>query len=1230
MSRSLFLLFATIVSLVLSTPAAAQIRMLEPILEPMVYETNPADPLTLLLSRCVYPAEDGYIDAIVWLGDIPGDQPAPGTLDIALVAADGSTAVTDTVTPIPGGRLFFSIPFDTIAPHQSGSLHVAWRDADGQLLGRSEQPFSIAEPKSSPRSGRIPLTIPNDSKVAGMILPVTIGVPFPIGAVEDDSRIRLVTADGTELNMQSRVTARWSRFGSIKWLLCSFSVHLDGSPLTVFLEFGPDTQRHDQNAIAVQNRGSRAPLIEVGNLRFGNGIEVNSGNGFQTIVSEEGLSGGFVEHENGAIYSQPADAEWIVEEQGPEKVTLLRKGWYRNTETGESFCKFVTRFVLHRDSNLLTLMNTWIFTGDAYQDRIRNMGWQLNLSAPAAGSFLTDSNTEAADWISGDYLLQYDFDEFFIAGKDDTIIHHGERAPGIVRSQLDGVSIVAGVNDFWQNYPNEIEFASSSLFIHQWPRHGRPALHPARIDDGLRLWFAHEGEVLDFALPIEWTEDPDFYYAAGSREPYQLRHQRQTVNAQGIAKTDEIRLWFGPAAYSADAARMLKGLDDATLRAYVDPQWLAESRTFYEIHHRDVERFPDEEHYFELAALAPMKWIERIRFYGKWIWGDMTWVPDLDDRGFGLYRGFRKAHQGWPYSWIPYARSGDPRLFKHADAATRHQIDVVFCHYSDARVPGRLDDGEGRSRGFYPRYRVPWATHQVNPSTRSYIDKADYLLHSYYLTGFPRTWDVYTDWANLTKTEGWNFRTVGFDDHANFRYPMVSGAEHGSVNLLKAYIESYEALFDPWFLAAAHQIARVHKEAFAKDNWMGISNQPGPREFLRFTGCSEYRPFYLAYARKYTDPAADFYHYLDTYPMMEPAAFGYLQTADPYFLRRTRAMVDEAVDWAYTYDGEPDYHRGRRVTGGWTHHMGYLVQQFPFALHVLANADPDVDPLPNHSYQLPGDASAVQIVHDEQRAFHYAYNLMLLKQPDEPLPINLYFQSTGLQGFRYQLVGPDGETTFTGVVDASTLKQIRQAAGAHLLPQSGSWAVSSIPYSFEVPAEAPPGIWSLHIEGESLQRPGHQVRDVDAVRMPVSTPEVGEVWVLGDDRETGPTIHNQGALYWFYVPADTTEFQLEFIQALRGRIPTITVRGPDGKRVWSFQAPADTPAQPSDEPLIAVITVPPGKAGQLWRVVIGGRSGGVRFDPNLPPYIALDPRKWFNSDTLEAAPDSANHKSPLQ
>ena len=157
----------------------------------------------------------------------------------------------------------------------------------------------------------------------------------------------------------------------------------------------------------------------------------------------------------------------------------------------------------------------------------------------------------------------------------------------------------------------------------------------------------------------------------------------ESANAQGIARTEEMFLCFVDAGVArSEAAGVMRGLNDETLRAVVDPGWVTASGAFGPIHHRDVDKYPLDERIYELVCGAPERWPERLGFYGKWLFGDSP-SGDMDprSRSVSLYRTLRMNHHGWPFKWIPYARGGDPAMLKHAEAATRQMIDVYFCHY---------------------------------------------------------------------------------------------------------------------------------------------------------------------------------------------------------------------------------------------------------------------------------------------------------------------------------------------------------------------------------------------------------------------------------------------------------------------------------------------------------------------------------------------------------------------
>lgn len=60
--------------------ADQSILRVEAVTDELMYQVDPVQPVSLLLSKTNYPLEDGHLDAIVWLGPRVGD--VPGTPEV--------------------------------------------------------------------------------------------------------------------------------------------------------------------------------------------------------------------------------------------------------------------------------------------------------------------------------------------------------------------------------------------------------------------------------------------------------------------------------------------------------------------------------------------------------------------------------------------------------------------------------------------------------------------------------------------------------------------------------------------------------------------------------------------------------------------------------------------------------------------------------------------------------------------------------------------------------------------------------------------------------------------------------------------------------------------------------------------------------------------------------------------------------------------------------------------
>ncbi|HRU06909.1 MAG TPA: hypothetical protein P5137_14170, partial [Candidatus Brocadiia bacterium] len=590
----------------------------EPPLVTAVTSATPAPmnaPLKLLLSRDVAPAEDGHLDAILWLDAPEGAQPS-GSLSMSVKDAAGNTVSTQDVSPIPARRLFFSPRFGQTMAGKTGRVEVAWRK--GATSATASAGFTVEPAAGAPAVGRVRLTIPNATAATVAAAPMTVGVPFPRGSLWSDANARLVDDKGAEIPLQTRVTARWSRFGSVKWLLCDFTLDLAGHSRDVFVEFGPEVTRQAQSAIAVTAGGAAAPMLDAGRLLIDNGLsfDPDGSRRFRKAMTADALCGAFVEDVNGVsykgwghkelvtggrVFEASRDGAWQVEEQGPQKVVLRRKGWFKEAKGPGQFCQYDARLVVHRNSPLARLFFTWVYTGDSDADRIRNLGWRFGLQGLKPEGFL--SSFDDPKWLHGGFVVQHDHDKFDLmeeAARFPQKTGDGRRAPGVMAASGDGFRAYLGVKDFWQNFPAEMAFEKDAMVFYQWPRHGKPRSHTPDLGTAYRLWFAHEGEVMDLRLPRELAEGP-LYVAECGVEPHFAYGCPETVNAQGVAKTAEMWLFFTDDKTPAvEAVKTLQGLNDESLRPVVDPVWLTGSGVFFEIGPAIDKARPDDERVYRL------------------------------------------------------------------------------------------------------------------------------------------------------------------------------------------------------------------------------------------------------------------------------------------------------------------------------------------------------------------------------------------------------------------------------------------------------------------------------------------------------------------------------------------------------------------------------------------------------------------------------------------------------
>lgn len=1159
------------------------------------------EPVTIRLSKGRYPWEDGHLDAIVWTTPPDGDFSQPvGELEVRLKDYGGRVLTTNRITdPSPNGT-FFSVGFVPALADNVGSLEVIWL-RDGAPVGRAESGFDVAAATDVATAGRIPLRILNEAGATVAGAPMTVGVPFPRGAMADPDNVRLVDGNGVELPLQTRELGRWSRFGPVKWLLCDFTVDLAGQPLEVYLVYGPDVKRKPLKDITT-GAATGFPALNTGRIRIdGQGLSFDAaGNGtFHPVLAPAALSGAFVQHENAKTFTVPAATDTVFEELGSEKAVVRRTGWYVEPTSGEEFCQFVTRYVFFRNSPVVRIFHTWIFTGDGNSDRIADMGWRFPTADPVEdGAILTAFG--GGDWLAGQSLVQFDYNRFMLS---DAGVEVEGRTPGVLSAVVGATRVTFGVKDFWQNFPSELEIGGDDFVFYNWPHRNPPARfeRPVQKGDAFRSRFAHEGEVLDFRLPEEYASGP-IWQESSSRERHIGENRPESVNAQGIARTEEMFLYFSPATVAADdAAKVIEGLNNETLRAIVDPVWVSASGAFGEIHHYDPDKYPEEERVFELSVTAPARWAEQLGFYGMWLHGDYAgWGINLRDRTVSAYRTLRKNHHNYPLGWIPFARSGNPQMLKLADSATRQMTDANFCHFASEDVAATVGPEHFRRQGWWDRSLLPWAG-RLGPHVRSYTVDSDYLWHAYYMTGYARARDVALLFGELTQ-------------HDHFGPASQQVRPRVTQSMMPSYIDMYQATFDPWFLASALEIADMHEYFYADLpplDWRaryphdaGHTWRHAEQQLYDFTGSDVHLHMALNNAAAWSSLFWSKAGYHSDWGGGNPrlATFAWAQTGDEIYLARAAASVDRAA--MGIYDGDLEYARG--VIGNALGH-GYLPMRSPQwdgvgrVLYAFEQAgfkpDPVHDPYPFHGRRSGDETYHIFTLPD----------VLVRKEGGEAVPLYLEAPGRGRDHHRghgsvwpnpdygaysYSITGPNGNVIM-----------------------EGPWIA---PERIEVPADEPAGVYTVQLSGRLAWPDDDYLRRTyrdrsrfqrrhNNINLPVAEPNVGEVIVL-ETSEQGIDVPAPGMGFWFMVPQGTERFWIEFEREGVGAAPVnrVSVWNPDGARAYDLSYSGPPPPR-------IEIEVPPGQAGKLWRA-----SGGpFQLDPQIPPFFSLSKRKWFNPEARD-------------
>ena len=453
--------------------------------------------------------------------------------------------------------------------------------------------------------------------------PVTGGVPLPQGAAPRGTSFVLKNAKGASVPLQSKLLARWPD-GSAKWVLLDFAADPPARGKTEFRLTWRGSAKPARHANPLRVRRGASPGISSERVR----IE-RSGNGLFRMNHAFDVSLTMTDS-RGRAYSGVASRARI-ETAGKLRSALLLEGDLKH-KSGRRAFSFRMRVTAFAGMSCIRVEPMIVVDSDeGAMQPVRELRLDVR------------SVTGQAPWgaIGGRpgwrgplkekhcvRLLQVDDQQYRLEGARG----RGRHAPGWAELSTEQARLALCMRDLRQQWPKSIELAANRASIGLFPRFKRGAF------DHMQPWHKYG------------------YLFKGAH--YQL-------------KTGQARRWEIWMDLSRSGARLCK-LVNAPIIPVADPEQATATGVWGGV--LPAGRLGSEayDNWADGFCRAFIKSVETGREYGAMNWGDwwgeryVNWGNNEYDTGNLLL--------------VAFARTGNPRYFRAAEAAVRHMSEVDIIH----------------------------------------------------------------------------------------------------------------------------------------------------------------------------------------------------------------------------------------------------------------------------------------------------------------------------------------------------------------------------------------------------------------------------------------------------------------------------------------------------------------------------------------------------------------------
>ncbi len=636
-------------------------------------------------------------------------------------------------------------------------------------------------------SERVPLLVDwADNEAAESA--VTFGVPFARGALESVENLRLIDENGRPVPAGFRTTATWEGpNGPLRWALGHAVLERDRE---YFLELGTEVsdvlhaeiQLEETEESIIVDTGPMKVVLSRISPSVVESVQLGGENLIRSDAGEKNLP--VVVDGKGQTHTAGGHEEGLkaeVVEAGPGRAAVRREGWYTNSE-GERFCQFVTYTYFYAGQAGIRHDHTLIVAFDTNEHTIHDimLPIALELDADREAVFAADPSPDgqtvkktAADASYSLVQKRHDAWELTSGGQK---LQSGSRAGGWFGISDGQRGAFAGLSDFWQQYPAELEADGDVMRIHLWPSHGT--------------------EHLDFRPSSKWQLGDEYPGDHVFHNRWYRDGLDEMTQGYGVGKTHNIYVNFFTNHNDSAAKRLTRAQTVKPVIALPAPEYVCSTEAFFgRMHHYDPENYPEIEALIQYVVDTYSNQREQNEQYGWIHFGDVFNTGELWRRWGSMFYGFPNV--------MPrlFLRSGHRGTWDFHRVNTRHVTDIDICHLDSDEygVHARRDflrsGHQGKVKGMRYGGDGGIAHYAGDPYATGPDHHFEFMAMDYYINGNLRTWEVANYYLEAHAAER--------DKNRN----MLEYRHRGTGGALRLFSEGYWATWKPEYLSIMHQVA---------------------------------------------------------------------------------------------------------------------------------------------------------------------------------------------------------------------------------------------------------------------------------------------------------------------------------------------------------------------------------------------------------------------------------------